>query len=140
MNENSKTELRLRFRIAMLLGEQDITLKQLYDRVTQLGCEVSSSHFYRHMKPYHSPMRMDLLTYVVQALHIQPSELFDLVEVSVSDDSKPPRAIDKSNVAPVKADKKAESEKVEKARTKAKLKRKEAMLGTHISLVPENKK
>jgi len=81
----------------MLLGEQDITLKQLYDRVTQLGCEVSSSHFYRHMKPYHSPMRMDLLTYVVRALHIQPSELFDLVEVSVSDDSNQLRLTRKQN-------------------------------------------
>ena len=137
---SQKTEVRLRFRINMLLAERDMTLKDLYDRVKKLGSNISSSHFYRQMKPYHSPMRMDLMTMVVQALKVQPSELFDLVEVEVDDKDDDRKMIHKAEIAPEPIEEKEESEKVKKARKTAKQKRELAMLGTKISVLPNNKK
>ena len=137
---SQKTEVRLRFRINMLLAERDMTLKDLYDRVKKLGSNISSSHFYRQMKPYHSPMRMDLMTMVVQALKVQPSELFDLVEVEVDDKDEDRKMIHKAEIAPEPIEEKEESEKVKKARKTAKQKRELAMLGTKISVLPNNKK
>jgi len=139
MGDQSTTEVRLRFRINMLLAERDMTVKQLYDRVKQLGCEISSSHFYRQMKPYYSPMRMDLLTYVVRALGAKPSELFDLVEVEVDEESKAPHKVSKAEVTPEPISEQVESEKAKKARKTAKQNRELAMLGTKVSVLPNNK-
>ncbi len=119
----------------MLLAERDMTVKQLYDRVKEMGSDVSSSHFYRQMKPYYSPMRMDLLAYVVQALKADPSELFDLVEVDV--DSETPKKVATQESKPERIQEKVESEKVKKARKTAKQKRDLAMLGTKISVLPK---
>lgn len=139
MNEPPKTEVRLRFRINMLLAERDMSLKQLYERVKQLGSDISSSHFYRQMKPYHSPMRMDLLTLVVRALKVQPSELFDLVEVEVDEDRREPQAVAKADVVPGRVDDALESEQARKAREAAKKKRVLTMLGTKIKVDPAKK-
>jgi hypothetical protein len=136
-NNKGKTEIRLRFRINMLLAERDMSIKQLYDRVKALGSDISSSHFYRQMKPYHSPMRMDLLTYVVRALEADPAELFDLVEVAVDEGSEAHKLVGKAAVSAEQIDVKAESEKVKKARKTARQKRELAMLGTKISVLPE---
>lgn len=133
-----KTEVRLRFRINMLLAERDMTVKQLYDRVKQLGSDISSSHFYRQMKPYYSPMKMDVLAYVVQALKADPSELFDLVEVEA--DSVTPQKISKQETKPEPIQEQVETEKVKKARKTAQQKRDLAMLGTKISVLPTAKK
>lgn len=138
MNPSKKTEVRLRFRINLLLAERDMSLKQLYERVKQLGSNISSSHFYRQMKPYHSPIRLDLLTLVVLALKVQPSELFDLVEVDVDEDNQEPRMV-APNVTPERVDENVESEKVKKARETSKKKRHLAMLGTKITVDPGKK-
>lgn len=140
MGNEKATEVRLRFRINMLLAERDMTVKQLYDSVKQMGCDVSSSHFYRQMKPYYSPMRMDLLAYVVQALKAQPSELFDLVEVEHDDDSESPKMVNKAQVQPEPIKEATESDKAKKARKTAKQKRDLAMLGTKIAVLPTGKK
>lgn len=137
MPEDKQTEVKLRFRIKMLLAERDMTVSQLFEKVRQLGVEVSSSHFYRQMRPYADPMRMDLLTAVVRVLNIPPSELFDLVEVSVSDDASEPQIISKNTVQPKPVEEKVESEKVKRARKTAKQKRDLAMLGTKISVLPD---
>lgn len=138
MPNDKNTEVKLRFRINMLLAERDMTVKQLYDRIKEMGSDVSSSHFYRQMKPYYSPMRMDLLAYVVQALNADPSELFDLVEVNV--DSEAPQRVTKQETTPEPIQEQVESEKVKKARKTAKQKRDLAMLGTKISVLPKDKK
>ena len=75
-------EKRLRFRIRMLLAERDMSKKDLHERIQELGVRISTSHFYRYMKPYHSPLRMDVLTAIAIALNVQPSELFDLVDTA----------------------------------------------------------
>jgi len=138
MNPPKKTEVRLRFRINLLLAERDMSLKQLYERVKELGSDISSSHFYRQMKPYHSPIRLELLTLVVLALKVQPSELFDLVEVDVDEDNQEPRMV-APNVTPERVDENVESEKVKKARATSKKKRHLAMLGTKITVDPDKK-
>ena len=138
MNESKKTEVRLRFRINMLLAERDMSLKQLYDRVKQLGSDISSSHFYRQMKPYHSPIRLELLTLVVLALKVQPSELFDLVAVEVDEETQTPQAV-AAPLAPERIDENVESEKARKARETSKKKRHLAMLGAKISVLPDKK-
>lgn len=137
MSEN-KAEVRLRFRINMLLAERDMTVKQLYDRVKQLGSDISSSHFYRQMKPYYSPMKMDILGYVVQALKADPSELFDLVEVEA--DSITPQKVNTSEIRPESIQEQVETEKIKEARKTAKQKRDLALLGTKISVLPTVKK
>ncbi len=136
MGADTNTEVRLRFRINMLLAERDMTVKQLYDRVKQMGCDVSSSHFYRQMKPYYSPMRMDLLAYVVRALKADPAELFDLVEVEVDDETDTAQLVNKAELKPEPIQESAETEKVKKARKTAKQKRDLAMLGTKIAVLP----
>lgn len=136
MEQAKQTETRLRFRINMLLAERDMTIKQLYDKVRQMGCDVSSSHFYRQMKPYYSPMRMDLLTYVVRALNAKPSELFDLVEVEVGDGFSGPARVLDAGESPKRIDEKSESDKAKKARATAKQKRNLALLGTKIAVFP----
>jgi len=137
---DNNTEVRLRFRISMLLAERDMTLKQLYDKVKQLGCNISSAHFYRQMKPYYSPLRIDILTYVVRALNAKASELFDLVEVEVNDESSAPQVVNKTEETAKPIEEKIETEKVKKARKTAKQKRDLAMLGAKISVLPTGKK
>lgn len=134
--EPRRTEPRLRFRINMLLAERDMTLKQLFDRVRALGSTISSSHFYRQMKPYHSPIRLDLLTLVVRALKADPSELFELVEVELDEDANRPNAVEGSEPKGKSSDDQAESEKAKAARLSAKKKRDLAMLGAKISVLP----
>lgn len=140
MTENTKpTEVRLRFRINMLLAERDMTLKELYDKVKALGAEISSAHFYRQMKPYYSPLRLDLLTYVVRALGADPSELFDLVEVEAEEKNQSPKAKSKAAVKAEKINEADESDKAKKARKKAKENRDLALLGTKITVMPTKK-
>ena len=140
MNPEIKhTEPRLRFRINMLLAERDMSLKQLYDRVKALGCTISSSHFYRQMKPYHSPIRLDLLTLVVRALKAEPSELFELVEVEVDAGTNQRKTVEGSDPESKSSDENGESEKAKTARTSAKKKRDLAMLGAKISVLPPTK-
>jgi len=120
MSTPTKAEVKLRFRIKMLLAERDMTIAQLFEKVKAMGLEVSSSHFYRQMKPYADPMRMDLLTAVVRALKVPPSELFDLVEVEQTADDTEPQMISAAAITPQLIDEAVESEKVRKARRTAK--------------------
>lgn len=139
MSEFRKTEVKLRFRIKMLLAERDMTVAQLFEKVKAMGLEVSSSHFYRQMKPYADPMRMDLLTAVVKALKAQPSELFDLVEVQEMADGAEHQMIAAAPVVPEPIDEAEESEKVRKARKTAKVKRELSLLGSKIAVLPTRK-
>lgn len=139
MSEPTKTEVKLRFRIKMMLAERDMTVAQLFEKVKALGLDVSSSHFYRQMKPYADPMRMDLLTAVVRVLKAQPAELFDLVEVEEKPDGAEPQMVATAPVAPKPVDETEESEKVRKARKTAKEKRHLALLGTKIAVLPKKK-
>lgn len=138
-SQDKTTEPRLRFRINMLLAERDMTLKQLYDRVKGLGSSISSSHFYRQMKPYHSPIRLDLLTLVVRALKADPSELFELVEVEIDENTIQRKDVEGSEPKAKPADEQAESEKAMAARAATKKKRDMAMLGGKISVLPSSK-
>ncbi len=137
-NENN-TEIRLRFRINMLLAERDMTVKQLYDKVKELGADISSAHFYRQMKPYYSPIRLDLLTFVVRALRASPAELFDLVEIELDEETQASKLRSKAEDIPEQINEKDESEKVKKARKTAKQQRDLAMLGSKISVMPTKK-
>ncbi len=140
MAENEKnTEVRLRFRINMLLAERDMTVKQLYDKVKELGADISSAHFYRQMKPYYSPIRLDLLTFVVRALGTSPTELFDLVEIELDGQTHTSKLRGKAEDMPEQINEKDESEKVKKARKTAKQQRDLAMLGSKISVMPTKK-
>ncbi len=130
-----RTEPRLRFRINMLLAERDMTLKELYDRVKALGSPISSSHFYRQMKPYYSPVRLDLLTLVMRALKATPAELFELVEVEVDEDETPRHAVVGTEPKATLVDETDATEKAKAAQASARMKRHMAMLGTRISLV-----
>lgn len=134
--ETRRTEPRLRFRINMLLAERDMTLKQLFDRVKALGSTISSSHFYRQMKPYHSPIRLDLLTLVVRALKADPSELFELVDVEIDEDTNQRKVVEGAELGGKPADESGESEKARAARMSTKKKRDLAMLGAKISVIP----
>lgn len=135
-SETRQTEPRLRFRINMLLAERDMTLKQLFDRVKALGSTISSSHFYRQMKPYHSPIRLDLLSLVVRALKVDPAELFELVEVEVDGDTNQRKVVEGPEQKGKPSDEKGESEKASAARASSKKKRDLAMLGAKITVVP----
>lgn len=139
MSTPTKAEVKLRFRIKMLLAERDMTIAQLYEKVKVLGLDVSSSHFYRQMKPYADPMRMDLLTAVVIALKVQPSDLFDLVEVEDTADGAEPQMIPAVAVAPKLVNEAEESDKVRRARKTAKVKRELSLLGSKISVLPNKK-
>ncbi|HKY22561.1 MAG TPA: helix-turn-helix transcriptional regulator [Vicinamibacterales bacterium] len=139
MSNPSNTEVKLRFRIKMLLAERDMTVAQLFERVKSMGLDVSSSHFYRQMKPYADPVRLDLLTAVVKALKVPPSDLFDLVEVAETADGSEPMVVPATAAVPKPIDEAEESEKVRKARKTAKVKRELALLGSKISVLPTKK-
>ena len=139
MSTPTKAEVKLRFRIKMLLAERDMTIAQLYEKVKALGLDVSSSQFYRQMKPYADPMRMDLLTAVVIALNVQPSDLFDLVEVEDTADGAKSQMIPAVAVAPKLVNEVEESDKVRRARKTAKVKRELSLLGSKISVLPNKK-
>lgn len=137
--ETKKTEPRLRFRINMLLAERDMTLKQLYDKVRALGSTLSSSHFYRQMKPYASPIRLELLALVARALKAEPSELFEFVEAEVDEDANQLEATEGAAPRKKPSDEQGESERAKAARVSAKKKRAHAMLGAKITVVPPSK-
>lgn len=139
MSNPSNTEVKLRFRIKMLLAERDMTVAQLFEKVKSMGVDVSSSHFYRQMKPYADPVRLDLLTAVVKALKVSPSDLFDLVEVAETADGAEPTVVPAAAPVPKPIDEKEESEKVRNARKTAKVKRELALLGSKISVLPTKK-
>ncbi len=135
--ETRPTEPRLRFRINMLLAERDMTLKELFDRIKALGSTISSTHFYRQMKPYHSPIRLDLLALVVRALNVDPAQLFELVEGEASQIQPPPS--EGSGLPKPGHPEPDESEKVKAARASARIKRDLALLGGKISVLPTAK-
>ena len=139
MSAPSTTEAKLRFRIKMLLAERDMTVAQLFEMIKAMGLDVSSSHFYRQMKPYADPLRMDLLTAVVKVLRVPPSDLFDLVEVEGKTDGSEPKVVPAPAAVPKPIDEAEESEKVRKARKTAKMKRELALLGSKISVLPTKK-
>lgn len=138
--EDISSAYKLRFRINLLLAQQDMTVKVLYDKVKLLGYQGSSSHFYRQMKPYFSPVRLDVLSYVVQALKIDASELFELVEVEVNSEGSESKGPAMKTVAPArKLIEKEEKKQIESALSESKKRKALALLGAKIVVNPNLK-
>lgn len=120
---------RVKFRIEVLMAEKEISIKHLYERVAALGCDVSSSHFYRQMKPYYSPIRTDVLAYVAAALDLKASELFEFVDL------KPGSSKKDLNDREVMVDEEADQQELTNARSKARDDLASKVLGASMQLV-----
>lgn len=136
MNE-STPQIKLRFRIKLLLAERDMTVADLYQRVKQLGFDISSSHFFRQMQPYPNALRPELLVVICSALNCEASELFDLVEVTpqAAERKAKPKLASAKNVAPKVTNDVLAASEIDTAKRRAEDKRKAALLGPKVAVL-----